>query len=995
MASSKGCRSPSWDQEASIKIVERSSKNYRSSAAIGLTVIGVVLVVFSFVSFPPTPSQQLTQFPTVRRVLGELSDLPDLTDKEKEVIEACSKSGSPAKVIDTLKMIREKQSQFDSVYDSVIKACNDAFPVTSDGAAKVSSSSKSWMKGLPRGELFYTSSGENKISRTKIDEVSNRVFYEQRVRKNMENPEDILVDQSSGKIMFSESGAGTIKKVDYDGTGVVQMLVEREKPGIMTADFDARMLYFTTDPEGVIKKVSMDPADNRHGSVSEIVVVADSEVKGLFIDSGFLYYTEYAKGTLIRRSIIDGSSEVIVSDLVSPRSVAAVGNQVFVLNNDGHEITVANVDSKSSRVILTGLNAPGRSLRRDSENNLIWSDSNGGLYLVQSSTLMSAASTLQFDAASTETFVTMSTSLATPTGFDVYLWPKSDGLAFKALNKYTRQGVAPYVEVFEDMPWVLGKLVEPARETDLVVVDPVSSNRYEWTITGDSGEELTFEGSTVPQFKLYSTGKHPLTLTEYDSAGAQLRQIKSYAEVKYVRREIRTLYEDDRNDFLDIIKAHIDTPTRQGKMIYGPLYFDMMYFTAYRNMLSGDRMCDHMNDGLGFMPQHMGLTLLFEQSIHMINPELSVPYWDFTIDGHEVFVNKGGDFDALWDMQVFASDWFGDGGSNDHHTFTEGRWAFTKVEDNCWTCVHNSYGFLRAPWNVNNSPYIQRWRTYGGASSWNLLDVWPQCEFHHSMLTSYESWEEFGVQIEKEPFNAVRSVLGGTFHGEDDYAALDDFLNVEDANKLRAHAMSTRKKLSRAGLLACPDFCSPETPLDECTCSCGPRDELDARLNDPEELDIFFDHAFGDENLTTPLDDSMKKQMVSLVCNAGIAGGDDADTGSNDDAIFWVMHPTLERLLFWRQLNKPFLDNTWTTENSYKGTFYKDLSTACCGHGPNDVMSWFIRLDDPDKGWGAFYTVGQYYDNSNTAQVGYVVPYVYDNYEWPHCDEEGYDLKAI
>ena len=42
--------------------------------------------------------------------------------------------------------------------------------------------------------------------------------------------------------------------------------------------------------------------------------------------------------------------------------------------------------------------------------------------------------------------------------------------------------------------------------------------------------------------------------------------------------------------------------------------------------------CDHWHEGAGFVGSHMALTLEYEQALQAVNPVLSVPYWDFTLE---------------------------------------------------------------------------------------------------------------------------------------------------------------------------------------------------------------------------------------------------------------------------------------------------------------------------------------------------------------------------
>lgn len=79
---------------------------------------------------------------------------------------------------------------------------------------------------------------------------------------------------------------------------------------------------------------------------------------------------------------------------------------------------------------------------------------------------------------------------------------------------------------------------------------------------------------------------------------------------------------------------------------------------GYCKNTGGTKDCDHWHQGAGFVTSHMGLTLMFEQSLQSINPAVSVPYWDFTLEstffGAADFRSSG----------VFADDWFGVASTN-------------------------------------------------------------------------------------------------------------------------------------------------------------------------------------------------------------------------------------------------------------------------------------------------------------------------------------------
>ena len=60
------------------------------------------------------------------------------------------------------------------------------------------------------------------------------------------------------------------------------------------------------------------------------------------------------------------------------------------------------------------------------------------------------------------------------------------------------------------------------------------------------------------------------------------------------------------------------------------------------NDLAGDPYCDHAHDGFGFLTMHAALSLRFEKVLQTVKPDVTLPYWDYTIDMHAVGM-AGGD----------------------------------------------------------------------------------------------------------------------------------------------------------------------------------------------------------------------------------------------------------------------------------------------------------------------------------------------------------------
>ena len=74
---------------------------------------------------------------------------------------------------------------------------------------------------------------------------------------------------------------------------------------------------------------------------------------------------------------------------------------------------------------------------------------------------------------------------------------------------------------------------------------------------------------------------------------------------------------------------------------------------------TGDVHCDHWHEGTGFMAHHLALTIAFEASVRSVNPAVTIPYWDFTIEGEEIKSVGGGPAMLVDVSPFFVAGWFG------------------------------------------------------------------------------------------------------------------------------------------------------------------------------------------------------------------------------------------------------------------------------------------------------------------------------------------------
>lgn len=163
--------------------------------------------------------------------------------------------------------------------------------------------------------------------------------------------------------------------------------------------------------------------------------------------------------------------------------------------------------------------------------------------------------------APTTTASTTTTTATTTT--KVHASTKTSPLTFSATNFYHRRDGKPAL----DYPWLKNyKLIEPYRDTTLSVTDQREGFEYEWVIrqgkVGHTGQVHVFEATGAEvDVVLENLEEHVITLTEVDPhSGEVANQLEEEVMVKYVRREIRTLTDDEKQELFDAVSRGNNRP---------------------------------------------------------------------------------------------------------------------------------------------------------------------------------------------------------------------------------------------------------------------------------------------------------------------------------------------------------------------------------------------------------------------------------------------------
>jgi len=488
-----------------------------------------------------------------------------------------------------------------------------------------------------------------------------------------------------------------------------------------------------------------------------------------------------------------------------------------------------------------------------------------------------------------------------------------------------------------------------------------------------------------------------LYVEEYNSKKKLKRSGEGIILCQYVRREIRSLTSDDLNKAMDSMYTLWSVSEEDGQKLYGENYHSSTYFTEAHTFNAGQQDADHIHEGLGFLPQHIKMTNMFEESIQSVDPSFSLPYWDFTIDTEEGL--------SLDESPMFTSDTFGSikfpkddswgwtyrDDKIEDAAIPNGRWKKQLADVNTrYAFPGNSFGYMRGPWNLNPSPYISRF----SISTSSL----PKCTSYYSWL-EITSFKDFLDIAPYAPHASVHGAVGAVF-GCDMLDSLTEKGVIPDENTQRSICKKwgfIMKELYRANSISARsnDECS-YTNLDYDGISCGfvcPTDE--------DELDDLSEKIKG-QLKTFNVDDSEENlvQWRDFICSGDASKvfvGDHLESASPSDPSFWPVHPNQERLLHLKYVSGGFLEDVWPTNakqvcdkhSCYESKYgSKDSYTECCyGHYKNDQLLDFVN-GDVNAGYGP--TNIETMEASDSSSETYSMTYIYDDFTWSHCKRKNF-----
>jgi sugar lactone lactonase YvrE len=171
---------------------------------------------------------------------------------------------------------------------------------------------------LSAGKLYWSNDAPNRIRRANLDGSNAEVVY---ATWGLGQPAYLGLDTSSGRIYFPDFDYGSLIRVNYDGSGYINLISGLGSPVGIELDLSAAKLYWSDGQTGdSVHRANLD------GSAQEMLVSGLTAPQDIAVDveDGKLYWAD-ALAQRIQRANLDGSSvEDVVTGLNRPRGIAIV-----------------------------------------------------------------------------------------------------------------------------------------------------------------------------------------------------------------------------------------------------------------------------------------------------------------------------------------------------------------------------------------------------------------------------------------------------------------------------------------------------------------------------------------------------------------------------------------------------------------------------------------------------------------------------------------------
>lgn len=135
------------------------------------------------------------------------------------------------------------------------------------------------------------------------------------------------------------------------------------------------------------------------------------------------------------------------------------------------------------------------------------------------------------------------------------------------------------------------------------------------------------------------------------------------------------------------------------------------------------------------------------------------------------------------------------------------------------------------------------------------------------------------------------------------------------------------------------------------------------------------------------IDSTILRALWKMAGSSAVTG-DLLQSSAPVDPLFWIIHPSIERVWQWKRLSSCPYEYSWASGSS--------VYSQCSGHDAEDVLPFSEMTAQSSHTAGS----GQFSDLTNAEIYALLDPtdnamnYIYDSFEWSHCSEEGIEIRT-
>lgn len=270
---------------------------------------------------------------------------------------------------------------------------------------------------------------------------------------------------------------------------------------------------------------------------------------------------------------------------------------------------------------------------------------------------------------------------------------------------------------------------------------------------------------------------------------------------------------------------------------------------------------------------------------------------------------------------------------------------------------------------------------------------WPTCADHWELTfgSSYDTWYDWVWHSSYLPHGPVHVWIGGVGgQCESKFDKLLRTITKVSVARLKLSIFGLLKDMWRSELLETPKYCSTDAQED-CVFHC---------VRHGDNAETFYDtlkgylETFSVTTLASLEPDATESYTLAdlttiadlMFCNTTYWPGDHLEAASPVEVSFWPIHPTLDRLLQYKVLAKPFTDKTWdfSSESSGSNEYCTTSTSGCDGHHAGDLTYWKLVVNEDGVYKSKTMTNQEVREAINPET--YSMPYIYNHFKWSHCD---------